>query len=336
MALFPNGFMPAIQNNSNTLLMTGLGLLSGPTAQQQAALGAQGFMQGRQASMDAKKLNQTVQWLKTVNPQLAQAVEMGALSPADAYKEQLKAQMPQKRNLMGAGGAIYDADTGEWITPPPSAGSAELGLSPVYGIDEKDNIIVGQLSKSGGIRWDGTPNGTVTPVSPEQLATMKSRGGSYGKLVGETQFAAPNQITRANQTVAQIDQILADPNLDSAVGSVQGRMPLWIRGQGVNDVSARIDQLQGKAFLEAYTMLKGGGQITEIEGQKAEAALARLQKTQGDTAYRQALKDFRDAVAEGAAKLAREYGIDGGTQMPAGNSTIPAPANDMKTKYGLE
>lgn len=36
------------------------------------------------------------------------------------------------------------------------------------------------------------------------------------------------------------------------------------------------EQLQGKAFLEAFSTLKGGGQITEKEGEKATAAITRL------------------------------------------------------------
>lgn len=111
-------FRNFLQNNSNTLLQTGIGLLGGQNAQQQAAMGLQGFAQGRQQ-------NKTLEFLRQVNPELAQGVESGTISPGDAYKlyyqQKLEAEKPKKPNLMGAGGAIYNADTGTWITPPQTA-----------------------------------------------------------------------------------------------------------------------------------------------------------------------------------------------------------------------
>lgn len=50
-------------------------------------------------------------------------------------------------------------------------------------------------------------------------------------------------------------------------------------------------------------MLRNGGQITEVEGVKAENAMARLRAAQNETDYRSALQDFRDAVETGLAKL---------------------------------
>lgn len=111
-------FRNFLQNNSNTLLQTGIGLLGGQNAREQATMGLQGFAQGRQA-------NKTLQFLRQTNPELAQAVESGAIAPGDAYKmyyqQKLEAEKPKKPNLMGAGGAIYNADTDTWITPPKSA-----------------------------------------------------------------------------------------------------------------------------------------------------------------------------------------------------------------------
>jgi hypothetical protein len=39
-----------------------------------------------------------------------------------------------------------------------------------------------------------------------------------------------------------------------------------------------VDQLAGINFMEAYVQLKGGGQITEIESEKATAARTRLDR----------------------------------------------------------
>jgi hypothetical protein len=55
--------------------------------------------------------------------------------------------------------------------------------------------------------------------------------------------------------------------------------------------------LDGQAFLQAFESLKGGGQITEIEGQKATQALGRLDDYQDPEDYKQALIELRDILS---------------------------------------
>ena len=49
----------------------------------------------------------------------------------------------------------------------------------------------------------------------------------------------------------------------------------------------------GQAFLQAFQSLKGGGAITEKEGEKATAAMARLQRSQSTKDYKDALGELR-------------------------------------------
>lgn len=78
--------MDRIRNNSGTLMQTGMGLLSGQTGAQQFALGAQGLMAGQQARKDKASTNKTLEFLAQRNPELAQIVQMGGMSAADALK----------------------------------------------------------------------------------------------------------------------------------------------------------------------------------------------------------------------------------------------------------
>lgn len=91
---FVNGFMPTLRNNSDLLLTAGAGLLGGRTAPEQAAGLAQGVAGVRQR-------NKTLEFLRQQNPELAAAVESGALSGGDAYKlfYQQKLQAEKPRNL---------------------------------------------------------------------------------------------------------------------------------------------------------------------------------------------------------------------------------------------
>lgn len=324
------GIMPMLRNNSQGLLAAGIGALSGQTAQQQAALMAGGFLNGL-------RQNQTVAWLQNNNPMLAQAVRAGALTPGDAFKMAYQQRLQAQTPYSSVGKLAADLQSGritkaEYDSAMQGAANAERWSSqPELFTDESGQYRYGTFSNQGNFRPIDT--GEMTPVNPYDMNFQRASGSAAGKAFGEGSNDAPNQIAGAQQTVQQIDQLLADPNLDAAVGSIQGRIPLWMRGQGVNDVSARMDQLQGKAFLEAYQMLKGGGQITEIEGQKAEAAMARLKTTQSDEAYRQALQDFRDAVADGVRKLQARYGVPEGPAAPG--KTSPG-LDDYKTRYGLE
>ena len=99
-----------------------------------------------------------------------------------------------------------------------------------------------------------------------------------------------------------VDDLLRDPDLDRMVGPAQGRLPN-VTG-GAARVQSKIDQLVGQAYLQAREFLKGGGQITEKEADKAQDAFARFEnQTMNDRDYRQALMDFRDAVQTGYEKM---------------------------------
>lgn len=107
MAIFPtigNQVLPSWLNNNDTpfnnssnLLGVGLGLLSGKNPTEQAAQAATNLYNNRQ---DSRTYNKTLQFLKQNNPDLAAAVESGALGPGDAYKlfyqQKTQAQKPQR------------------------------------------------------------------------------------------------------------------------------------------------------------------------------------------------------------------------------------------------
>lgn len=91
-SMFPNGFMPSVRNNSDMLMRTGIGLISGRTGPEQAAMGGQAFL-------DARQGNRTLQYLQKNFPELAPYVQAGV--PAGellkmAAGQKLQAQMPPK------------------------------------------------------------------------------------------------------------------------------------------------------------------------------------------------------------------------------------------------
>lgn len=114
----------------------------------------------------------------------------------------------------------------------------------------------------------------------------------------------------ARWTIGKIDALLNDPNLGNVLGPQRGRLTIRTAEQGASlgeqaasmlllndedaDLVGRIDQLRGQTFLTGFDQLRGGGQITVIEGVKAENALSRINNrltTEAD--YRQALRELQ-------------------------------------------
>jgi hypothetical protein len=132
---------------------------------------------------------------------------------------------------------------------------------------------------------------------------------TYKDLMNERELAAKGQNAAAgmDQTLDIIDKALKHPGLKGAVGA-KGASSLFglrdepIAGTDAAGFKAIHDQLAGKAFLEAFANLRGGGQISTVEGQKAEQAMARLSLSQNEADYKEALNDLRDIVISAKAR----------------------------------
>lgn len=81
---------------------------------------AQFGMQRKLKAEEKAKQNQTLDYLRQQDPELAQAVEAGALDPASAYKIHLDRQKPQQPDYMEVGGQLFNPANQQWIAPPPN------------------------------------------------------------------------------------------------------------------------------------------------------------------------------------------------------------------------
>ena len=157
------------------------------------------------------------------------------------------------------------------------------------------------------------PKGTSLTVDPATGAVTYSEGVGVGGTAPTSGDALRTSMTDAESVVALIDEIAKDPALPGVTGSWEGG-----GGNNVDEFSGtrrayygdaglsviqKIAQLQGNAWLGARALLKGGGAITDYESRKAEAAMARLSRAQGDKEYLAALNDLKSAIQDGMAKL---------------------------------
>lgn len=227
----------------------------------------------------------------------------------------------------------------------------EFGLNPIYGTrvnpqTGKEETVLLQTGKTGEAIQTKIPEGIKISGNIEKIDSgtywtlMDKRTGQVigtqpkdvqgaaaaekrGTEQGTAQAALPGAATDAEQAVKKINELIDHPGLDSIVGPIdqlRGSMTLGEKGR---DALARYNQLKGTAFLQGYQLLRGGGAITEIEGKKAEDAIARLDRSQSEAEFKQALRDFRDAVQVGLQKLQAKAG--GGTPTAAAPTAQPTP-----------
>lgn len=204
-------------------------------------------------------------------------------------------------------------------------GGGEAGLNPVWGTDAKGKPVLFQLNKSGtapqqvqfpdGItpspgystvdvgtgfapvnRRTGAVQGEIIPRDVAGEETQKI----VGKGAGEARVALPDVEASADLALNTIDQIRNNPN--RALGTGWSSFGNLIPGSRGYDFQQRVDQAAGGAFLQAFQTLKGGGQITEVEGQKATKAIARMQTAQSEGAFLKALDDYEAVIRAGVAK----------------------------------
>lgn len=292
--------------------------------------------QNQQRRLTAQK-NQSLAYLQKVAPEYAQWVEAGVLEVPDAFKayladqKELKAQKP--KGIINAGsGNLYDADSGTWLSAPGGGAEGIAGLQPVWLQDENGQPVLGQMTKDGKVIRSQMDKG-LTPVSPYQKSFETGRGGAEGKTVGEAAGTLPAANQMAGVIAQQVKDLKNDPALPNVLGAIDSRTPN-IRPDSVR-VQSKIDQLKGGVFLQARQMLKGGGAITDYEGQKAEEAFARLNQAQDEGDFKAALDDFNYFVQQGLQKLEQQAGQQR-MGSPQGQG-IPAPgANLYKDKYGLD
>jgi len=157
---------------------------------------------------------------------------------------------------------------------------------------------------------------------PLQTATQSAQE----KAAAQGSVDLPKTIDTANQLVSNIDDLIKHPGLKTAVGHVYSGTSRLIPGTDAADFAARESQIGGQTFLQAYTTLRGGGQITEVEGAKAQAALNRANLAQSADDYVKAMTEYRDVI---------QKGVDRARQTAKGDFTPPATISKPLTNADL-
>ena len=165
---------------------------------------------------------------------------------------------------------------------------------------------------------DGDIPFAQTPLSPQQIteriaAKEAAQNAArlefipleaWAKLSVAAQTELRPALETANMAIRGLNEMRDHPGLKTATG-----VSAWIDPQNLFpasdafDFSVRHKQLAGSIFLEAFQGLKGGGQITELEGEKATQSIARMETAQSEGEYLRALDDYEDIIRRGYKRL---------------------------------
>lgn len=199
----------------------------------------------------------------------------------------------------------------------------------------------------------GSAQVPISRVREEAAAGRKTPAETYAEKRSEKQAmsdvdfldAYESSKTDAQNILSVIDQMIGDLNVDKQGRVIRGkRKPhpgfesvvgagvpglRFIPGTQSADFDAFLEQVQGGAFLKAYNALRGTGQITEKEGEKATTALSRMKRSQSEAGFIKAAREFEGLVRSAMERADRRAARLRGTQ-PTRKNNI----DDLLKMYG--
>jgi hypothetical protein len=162
------------------------------------------------------------------------------------------------------------------------------------------------------------------PIIQQQLEAARTLGRETAKNQVTATAVLPKVISTGELALNTIDQMIGQrddkgnlikgqkphPGFENAVGF---GLPLqMVPGTEAANFKTLFDQVKGSAFLQAFETLKGGGAISEKEGEKATSALNRMNLAQTEPEFVKAALEFKSVVQNGIANAKAKTSKSGG------------------------
>lgn len=179
------------------------------------------------------------------------------------------------------------------------------------------------------------------PEHQARLTQIREGAKLAAKSDSEVLTQGPSAVEAGQRTLALLNRMVGDPKGSGAAarahpgfeGVVGAGVPglRFVQGTPEADFDAMLKQAQGGAFLEAYERLKGTGQITEVEGQKATQAITRMNTAVSEAEFMQAAKEFREAIESAMKRTNERLGVARGRAPGAAPAAVATPAAAGRT-----
>lgn len=172
----------------------------------------------------------------------------------------------------------------------------------------------------------------LKPGEQPSVRGAQAEAEEAGKLTGKTRTQAqvdlPKIVDQATDMISLLDTAIEHPGMSTVIGApgltgIPAKLGAPIPGTDAADFVARLEQIKGKQFLEAFETLKGGGQITEVEGKKATQAISRMSTSQSEVEFKEAARELQTIIKKGVQR----------TVMKSGGGVQNAPGEDLLDKY---
>lgn len=161
-----------------------------------------------------------------------------------------------------------------------------------------------ELQGTGPSMQDKSAVELKTKQGEADIKTQQELDTVAGKAQVQANIDLPKVISETDYSIDLLKSLKDHPGLNDVVG-VPNPLTSWTPGTKAAGFKTLLKQVGGKQFLQAFESLKGGGQITEVEGNKATEAIARLGTAQSEDDFKSAIDEFITVLDRGK-KLAKE------------------------------
>ncbi len=141
--------------------------------------------------------------------------------------------------------------------------------------------------------------------------------------VREKAAAAESAAGNIDNMLNTVQRVLKSPGLREVVGGIEGKdfyptqvaaavnlfNPLTSSGDDRADAIALIDTLGSQAFLSQIPAIKGLGQLSNIEGDKLQAAFQNLGRRQSEAQFKASLNEASRLLMKARENLAKSTGV---------------------------
>lgn len=177
---------------------------------------------------------------------------------------------------------------------------------------------------------DGQPvlPAAVDPTVKSEMAKAGAAGKVEGTRTANAALDLPKVTDQTAYALKLIEDLKADPAKKYSIGLPANLHLDAIKGTPQAGFMARLEQVKGQQFLAAFESLRGGGQITNVEGEKATAAISRMKSAQNVAEFDKAADEYAIILRQGltrAANMAKMRGTNNALPAPVGESASASP-----------
>jgi hypothetical protein len=243
------------------------------------------------------------------------------------------ARLSKPEIVVGPNGAVYQIP-GMSVPGYPAAPSGAPASTPA----STPAGIPSATPSPAGAAPQPAPAGLV-PVVPGK--TVKDKAAEEIEIdAAKAQALAfrnlPDVLAGVERSVKLVKDLKDSPDLDKLVGNTTGKLTSLISGTTEADLQARINQIKGDAFIQAFQDLKGGGAVSETEGEKATTARTRMSEAQSVKEFQTAAQEYIDVMEAGAKSAKRKAGVKVEDEPPKPTDSSSAPVWTPELQAELE